>query len=207
MKTIKQLENEGFTGPDVNLTTSLQEYGIAWKPENDKGEFQFYFGVEIDSDFNYIGFDWGCLTPSEYIDESWISLSDVASALGIERCELEQRLKENDPYALQELISYYGAGNFGGDGYSGTFKIDFDGVTGYLEKFESCGLNADWSVEAWRISGNSNVGIVLVDTESDCEDFELVAFYHDNDCEKQSVTLAKFNTAECIEFLEGQVKK
>lgn len=112
MKTIKDYKD--YTGLDVDLETSLFEYGLIWKKEDDR--YRFVYGVGADSECNYNLFDWGTMSKADYLEliaEDWIDIKGVCGFLDTDL----DGLKADFPYAIDGLIGYYGHENIFGSSY------------------------------------------------------------------------------------------
>jgi len=107
------MSNRKFVGTDVDLATSLYEYGLVWKqykknlPKKDivKGEYLFLFGIKPndsgiyqDKDFVYLKEDTDI--KNEY---NWADFKTVSSFIGQDIFTLEL------PQQILALLSYYGS--------------------------------------------------------------------------------------------------
>lgn len=117
MKTIDQLENDGFVGTDANLVTSLFEYGMAWR--ECETYYRFFYAIAWDNSGNATWFDW-CdigkfITPSEEWD--WVDWKEVQLTTGLDLST------DTLPIIVHSLVSYYGFENVFGTSYYGGFEI------------------------------------------------------------------------------------
>src|SRR5574344_554592 len=69
MKSIHELEAEGYVGQDADLETSLFEYGIIWKRETPI-ETRFIYGLRF-HDGEFTSFDWGSMSLDDYRTGFW----------------------------------------------------------------------------------------------------------------------------------------
>jgi len=111
---ISKYKKQGFVGADINLKTSLYEYGLIWKEFKynlkkrgiKKGEIlAISYSKYPEENTNYAYF-----TKSELINEDWIDYKDVAEFCGLPVDELKS---QDAGHLLFLLISFYGAENFG----------------------------------------------------------------------------------------------
>ena len=128
-KTIKECENQGYTGIDASLDISLFEYGIAWHINDEctqENEYHFIYGVQVYenaemSSIDYCTFDHGYLTLDDFKDmlDSWANNDGFYSCHDTSKNELINRF----PYSVYDLMSYYGFENVFGSCYWKGFKI------------------------------------------------------------------------------------
>ena len=121
MEKIDRLE-----GIDVDIETSLKEYGIAWE---DTGEdYKFYFGcnaIENEcGEAEYNTFDFGFIAKNIDIRDEfdWVDFDAVNSFTG------GTFFEEPLPFQIYTLLQYYGADNIFGSSYGSTLTY-FD-ITG-----------------------------------------------------------------------------
>lgn len=122
--TIEQLEKDGFSGLDVNLSISLADYGLAWKVEN--GEIRFIYGTGIGE--NDIGetihnrFSWGWLEIGDFDREfNWIGKMEISRFIGLTM----EEFSELD--FLEKVIiayQYYGGMEIFGESYGNDFEVE-----------------------------------------------------------------------------------
>jgi len=111
---------ENYTGIDADLETSLFEYGFIWtKNEND---YHFIYGVEVNNEYIYNKFEQSSIPiDTNPIDEwGWINWDDVEKFCGMNK---EEFLKQDLPYIIYDLVSYYGYEDILGSSYS-PFEIN-----------------------------------------------------------------------------------
>ena len=116
------MTKKDLVGVDVDVETSLAEYGIAWEVKDD--EVRFYYGIEIDEDEDtrcpyYSGFDWASFPIDtdvfSYFD--WADFDEMLDCCGLsmgeyKSLELASKICELSRYYGHEEIfgtSYYGA--------------------------------------------------------------------------------------------------
>lgn len=95
-------------GVDINITTSLKEYGIAWRVLPRKNEIRFYYGVGYDfTDESYDKFATATIPLDTDPKEEWdfVIWAAVAKSCGM---PLEDFLKQPLPNIVECLVSYYG---------------------------------------------------------------------------------------------------
>ena len=107
MKTKNQIE-----GIDVNLETSLKEYGLAWK-ENENGEFTFIYGIGYNGE-EYDRFSTCDLSES---DIDWISEEDMRGVLSFVGMSESEWKEAYWPMKVSDLVSYFGTENIFGSNY------------------------------------------------------------------------------------------
>ena len=125
MKTTKKLSDySGYSGSvDVDLKTSLFEYGLIHKQE-ENGDFKFIYGVSPDENRNYFLFDYGFYNEIDFadlIENSWFSLSGILSSVGMTK---DEWLKLPLPSRIFDCIAYYGHENIFGSSYTPFEIID-----------------------------------------------------------------------------------
>ena len=117
--TITKLEEKGYIGTDACLATSLFEYGLAWKEEENQIEFIYGIGME-DCDhnrFDRCSFDLDLDVRKEF---DWADFDEVESFIGSTSQEFD-RLPL--PQKIYDLVSYYGFENIFGSSYWEGFEI------------------------------------------------------------------------------------
>ena len=114
MKTLKDYDHIKLTGMDVDIETSLKEYGLAWVETDD--EYLFYYGIDSAenecNEVEYTRFDFSTMYKDVNIKEDycWIENWDgINSFLGSDIMDMD--LKNQ----IHALLNYYGHDNiFGG---------------------------------------------------------------------------------------------
>ena len=124
MNTIKEFEESGYDGTDVDLETALFEYGLIWL-ERDM-EFHFVYGIEVDDAGDYTRFTWGDISKDVDIKKeyNWIDAADwvsVVSSTGLDEVEF---FAQSIPSIIYDLIAYFGIENIFGTDYSGGFEVE-----------------------------------------------------------------------------------
>ncbi len=130
MKKLSDYEKERYEGVDVSLEISLFEYGILWKLiDEEQEEYKFIYGVglkESENGFEYSLFDWATMGKKEWVElleEDWVELDEVCNFCGMSK----EEIKNNWPYGIYDLISYYGYENvFGSSYYPFEIKNDYE---------------------------------------------------------------------------------
>jgi hypothetical protein len=126
--TINKLKRAGFEGMDASLNVALFEYGLIWKQykrntkNHNKGEYLFYYGVDIDRAGNYNAFDWAAIRADvDPLKEwNWADFDAVCSYTGKDK---ESFLAMPLCDIVSDMLGYYGKENvFGGTYYSFTVK-------------------------------------------------------------------------------------
>jgi len=118
MKTIRRMEYEGYEGVDADLTTSLQEYGIAWKRRGK--DWHFIYGVGMTENENgepeYNLFDWADIPVGTDPRDEWnfVNWKAVAECSGMTELKL---LEMPLTYIVETLVSYYGYEDVFGSSY------------------------------------------------------------------------------------------
>jgi hypothetical protein len=112
MKKLSELQADGFTGTDVNIETSLYEYGLLCHKPLGAKNIQCWIGVEIDSNSNYCKFDFFTISEKdieEIINESWFNKKSFFSFIGI--TEKEWLVVAHYTSKISDLVTYYGYQN------------------------------------------------------------------------------------------------
>lgn len=126
MKNKTQIE---LSGVDVNLETSLKEYGIAW--HETETEITFVYGIKYEGD-EFIQFDECAFDKDLNIKEhfDWIDASEWQSFKSFAGIDEEIETLPLD-YVIPSLVSYFGTENVFG-------SICFEGDTfeDLREKYE-----------------------------------------------------------------------
>ena len=102
-------------GVDLNIDTSLQEYGFAWFDDPVKPEIEFVYGVRMTEE-EYTEFDTSHLlrTLDPKVEWPWIKWDSVANFCGQSVPEL---LSTPMTHLVYTLYGYYGAENIFGMSY------------------------------------------------------------------------------------------
>ena len=118
---LSHLMREGYQGSDMNLFTSLFEYGFIWKINKRKKEIRFIFGSAIGDPGEYIGFNYAIYpidtNPKE--EWSWIDFKEVAES---SNTNIWDFFRQDFPWIVYDLFLYYGAENIFGSTYS-SFEV------------------------------------------------------------------------------------
>ena len=123
LDTIDKLQENGFTGPDASLETSLFEYGLAWRDLGD-GKWLFVYGIaagEVDGEERYTRFERTDLRESEFeSDFDWCDFAGLAETSGI---DLETWRGMPFTQRIADLHNYHGFENTFGESYWEGFAI------------------------------------------------------------------------------------
>lgn len=113
----------GYEGNDVSLDISLFEYGLIWKQE--ETEFKFIYGVRVNDQGEYDGFDWGTIAVDAdlYTEFDWANFTAVLECLGLSESEWDDLPL---PARVYGLLAYYGYQNIFGDSYTQPIEIGRD---------------------------------------------------------------------------------
>lgn len=114
---------KNFEGSDINIHTSLFEYGLIWreiKTGEYKGEYLFIYPIEFQEneygELLPISFDSSSLSVENIkADFDWCDFSDVESFTGSSL--------ENTARSISDLVTYYGTQEIFGASYGQGFKI------------------------------------------------------------------------------------
>jgi hypothetical protein len=126
----------GFEGPDIDIATSLFEYGLVWKKAK-KDEYIFIYGVDIrghgDNPEQWAYFDYAFMNKKDWtntVKESWFSGRSRGEPL-LSRSPIEiscdmslQGFINQFPYSVQSAIAYHGTDNIFGSSYSSYRILD-----------------------------------------------------------------------------------
>jgi hypothetical protein len=117
---IDEIKKENYQGCDASLDTSLFEYGLAVKT-NDDGTYDIIYGVESDEG-QYVKFEiYSQYSESDFpSDMGWFQVSDVARFSGLTE---DEYLKQPMLMRLSDAVAYYGYNNMFGETYS-SFEIE-----------------------------------------------------------------------------------
>jgi hypothetical protein len=141
MKYLKDYKN--YQGNDIDLATSLFEYGLIWTNDHkdcdkSKNEYQFIYGVCIDDHNNYTHFDHAFTTENDFnklLKESWFDLPAVLSFCGKDKLSF--------PENMDVLIAYYGTQNIFGSSYEGIQILENEMLSYYFNS----GIEIEMSVD------------------------------------------------------------
>jgi len=120
INTIPKLEKHGYAGIDACLATSLFEYGMAWKEENNQIEFIYGIGV---NGTEYNKFD-RCTFDTDldvYKEFDWADLEEVFLCMGSKKEDWDALPL---PQKIYDIVSYYGFENVFGSSYWEGFQIE-----------------------------------------------------------------------------------
>lgn len=109
-----------FVGTDVNLETSLMEYGLLVSTDVDKdGQHACLYRHD------YHGmFDVGYLSDkqvNDFLNESWFAKESFLSYVGVNECDWVNMRFVNK---LSDLLNYYGYENIFGSSYVDVFSTE-----------------------------------------------------------------------------------
>ena len=122
---IEKLEKLGYSGCDACLATSLFEYGMAWKRENNEVLFIYGIAYGTGAECDYNRFD-RCVLPGDmdvFHEYSWADIDGVCETTGLTVEEFRTMPLENQ---IRDLVGYYGFENIFGSSYWEGFKIAED---------------------------------------------------------------------------------
>lgn len=109
-----------FVGTDVNLETSLMEYGLLVSKETDKdSQHACLYKHAYDGTF-----DVGYLSENEintFLHESWFNKESFLSYVGQTECDWINMMFVNK---VSDLLSYYGYENIFGSSYGDVFSTE-----------------------------------------------------------------------------------
>lgn len=114
---------EGFEGPDVDLATSLYEYGMIWKHNEQDGDTMVVYGIDFNDDL-WTSFDHGWYASKElFNDYNWVDWDSFYMHEDIMRKDFSLL-----PHGEQlfYLCNYYGMSEILGECYFGGYKIEED---------------------------------------------------------------------------------
>lgn len=117
----------GYQGPDIDIETSLVEYGLIWKcTSKRKGEYRIIYGIANEginceyTRFAYAFINWKDW--QELCNEDWFKIDSVCDYASMTKEEFIGT-KESFIFSLDTAISYWGRLEILGDCYSKGFKI------------------------------------------------------------------------------------
>ena len=105
-------------GIDVDIETSLCEYGIAWILSNDKKEYMFFYGIKNDGQ-EHIEFD-NCSFNCDidiYSEFDWACFNDIYETMGMTKKDWDNM---PFPQKINDICGYYGYENVFGSSYGGS---------------------------------------------------------------------------------------
>ena len=118
-----EYNHDNLQGPDVDIETSLKEYGIAWI-ETGK-DILFYYGIEYGPEEDEIGIIEDCYIKFDFCvfdkgmdfkeEFDWVEWDDVASYIGA-----DNMLSFDDmafTQKISDLVAYYGYDSIFGSSY------------------------------------------------------------------------------------------
>lgn len=117
--TITKLEQNGYIGTDACLATSLFEYGLAWKENENQIEFIYGIGLEgtEHNRFDRCTFNLDLDIKEEF---DWADFDEVASFTGMTSTEWDNLPL---PFKINDLVRYCGFENVFGSSYWEGFEI------------------------------------------------------------------------------------
>ena len=115
IKTITELEEEGFYGTDASLAESIFQYGLIWK-EIVEDAYLFYYVVQHNDAWVLVE-DATLPKDIDLVDAfNWIEdWTGVCSFVGMSFNEFIDR---DLPYIVEDLLGYFGHENVFGGTYS-----------------------------------------------------------------------------------------
>ena len=115
-------------GIDVSIDISLFEYGIAWI-ESEKG-YEMIYGICANENCEYDCFSKTYYSKTDIIQDEYdyLDLPAVAKCCGF---EYDDWIKQDIPYLLCDINSYYGIYDTFGGPY---FEMDKSDVLEYINK-------------------------------------------------------------------------
>lgn len=117
MKKLSELKADGFVGTDMNIETSLYEYGLLCRKPKGAQNIQCWYGIGME-DEEYKTFDFTTISEKEIeekINETWFNKSSFFAFLGTEE---RYWLCSGYVNQISDLIAYYGYQNIFGDCYN-----------------------------------------------------------------------------------------
>ena len=121
-----------FDGTDVDIETSLFEYGLIWTIEGD--DYKFIYGVaqnvredESHCDCNYGKFDYAFVAKNcdVFKEYDWADFDCVFDFCGMSKADWS---KLPLPLKISDLLSYYGYENIFGSSYGGYEILSQDAI-------------------------------------------------------------------------------
>ncbi len=113
--TIEKLEKQGYKGVDVDLTTSLFEYGLIWaKNEHCTSETEYHVYYKCGELFGS-----GYVVLADFIEElqdGWIKDFN-GSYCGMTKAQVIKDIRQGNMNTFYSLYQYYGAENCIGTDY------------------------------------------------------------------------------------------
>lgn len=120
MRTKNIYQFRGWEGTDVNVATSLFEYGLLYNPRAKKDQCNIIYGVTVDKNGDYTSFAYSSVNWEELVSCNWIEWDKVYSFSGT----TEENYKEFSVHALSDLVAYYGSAEIFGENYYEGFKVN-----------------------------------------------------------------------------------
>jgi len=121
LNSIAKLEKSGFEGTDVDISTALFEYGLAWQEIGN--EILFVYGIGVNDNGEYIQFDRCSFSKNIDVESEfdWGEFEEVMQFVGT---TLEEWRKYPLSHKVSDLLSYYGFENVFGSSYWEGFQIE-----------------------------------------------------------------------------------
>ena len=136
-------ETEEWHGLDVDLETSLLEYGLLMRfvPEETGRQWKAVYGVDVDGSGNYNKFDQGWISEKDIADlmsgNDWMKERDIKSFLEYTGCsDVEEFLELSMVNKLHDLLHYWGHENIMGTAYYPWSKQHAMFITGLVKEDE-----------------------------------------------------------------------
>ena len=165
IKTIKALESDGFKGTDVDLDTSLVEYGLAWlvTPEDNAIEFLYSVnGSETVFDRYHTFLDENVREEYNWVD--WISFLEP---YGMSECEFDE-LPVWEQYFM--LFREYGKEDIFGSTY---YEGETVRTSSYDSAIETQAHENDWNEAMIDALADSGVSLSKVKGKTFSEVFKV----------------------------------
>ncbi len=114
----QKYDHKKLEGNDMDIETSLKEYGLAWIET--ETEYLFYYGIEVAEDechgmeyttFDFISMDKDTDIKAEF---DWVAWDEFLEYLG---CTQEQFNQFLLPQKITDMMSYYGFESVFGSSY------------------------------------------------------------------------------------------
>lgn len=117
MSENKRFNMNKIEGVDVDIETSLMEYGIAWILSGCETEYKFYYGIGYNDNSEYNSFDSSFIAADIdiYEEYNWVNFEGIYSYNGIDNKTDYGKLPL--PQIIYDLIQYYGYENVFGTSY------------------------------------------------------------------------------------------
>lgn len=117
--TIPKLKQNGYIGTDACLATSLFEYGMAWKEDDNQIEFIYGIGLE-ETEYNRFDRCTFNLDLDIRKEFDWVNFDEVASFTGMTSTDWNNLPL---PFKINDSVKYYGFENVFGSSYWEGFEI------------------------------------------------------------------------------------